>query len=533
MTMRKLLLVLAAAGMIAGAFSCGKENGNDDPNNEKKDAQKEVTHINVVQIQQKTIALAVDGTAKIDCVIYPASADISYGHWESSDKNVVKIVPPYSTRYANIQAVGEGEATITAVITDEAGTTRKGKTLVVVSSQAQQTLDNKDLLEEVILNKTEVSVGIGESVSITASPSPSTASNPDILFDISNNLEFVSWEGNTITVKGARNGIGWVSAESAYNEEIKTVCQVNVGKPVEKINLDKQEAINLEIGDDFTVNVVQVLPQGASWNDVYFEANESFLQFVKKTNTSCTVKAIKAGAGNILAARTSWGNAITYVYVSTNAKPDPNQKPDDAIDLGLSVYWGTKNLGATKTDGALSSCAGNYYAWGETSTKYRYNGSTYRYFGEKSSITKYTTSEYENKPDNKTRLDLSDDAAHAVLGGKWRMPTYSEWLELLATEQNTSIFTWQEYTTNGTRIKSIYNKVTKGSIDIPMVNYKKDSEEIGDKHAYWTSSLSPMNDSYALVIDFSSNLQCWPEDVCPDFCRKWGAVVRPVWDPTL
>ncbi|MGM9816741.1 MAG: hypothetical protein ACI304_06750, partial [Lepagella sp.] len=54
--------------------------------------------------------------------------------------------------------------------------------------------------------------------------------------------------------------------------------------------------------------------------------------------------------------------------------PKPKPKPTTGshngyewVDLGLSVKWATKNVGATSP-----SDYGDYYAWGETSTKSSY-----------------------------------------------------------------------------------------------------------------------------------------------------------------
>ena len=96
------------------------------------------------------------------------------------------------------------------------------------------------------------------------------------------------------------------------------------------------------------------------------------------------------------------------------------------VDLGLpsGTKWATCNVGASKPQDY-----GNYYAWGETSTKETYKWSTYKYGtydddGDYSKLTKYNTS------DSKTTLDLSDDAAHVNWGGKWRMPTFEQLSEL-------------------------------------------------------------------------------------------------------
>lgn len=44
------------------------------------------------------------------------------------------------------------------------------------------------------------------------------------------------------------------------------------------------------------------------------------------------------------------------------------------IDLGLSVKWGSCNIGAETPE-----AYGNYYAWGEVSTKENYSWNGYKY----------------------------------------------------------------------------------------------------------------------------------------------------------
>lgn len=101
--------------------------------------------------------------------------------------------------------------------------------------------------------------------------------------------------------------------------------------------------------------------------------------------------------------------------------------PNDCVDLGLAsgLLWAKYNMGATEpTD------RGNYYAWGETSTKKKYNGSSYKHFktddyDNVKKIYKY------NEGDGKEVLDLEDDAARANLGVGYRIPTKTDWEELL------------------------------------------------------------------------------------------------------
>ena len=102
------------------------------------------------------------------------------------------------------------------------------------------------------------------------------------------------------------------------------------------------------------------------------------------------------------------------------------------VDLGISVKWATMNVGATSvTD------YGKYYAWGETKangeedtsngTNYRYNSrnsyvkshysyETYKWCnGSSNSLTKYNNSSSYGTVDNRTGLELSDDAASQII----------------------------------------------------------------------------------------------------------------------
>ena len=117
---------------------------------------------------------------------------------------------------------------------------------------------------------------------------------------------------------------------------------------------------------------------------------------------------------------------------------DP-QNGHEYVDLGLpsGTKWATCNVGATKPEEY-----GNYYQWGEIEP----NGGTaqdayWKYYqwaigrteGMNNifeALTKYNTDANYGTVDNKTELELADDAARANWGGTWRMPTDDEWTEL-------------------------------------------------------------------------------------------------------
>ena len=147
----------------------------------------------------------------------------------------------------------------------------------------------------------------------------------------------------------------------------------------------------------------------------------------------------------------------------------------DYVDLGLTsgTKWATCNVGASNPQDY-----GNYYAWGETTTKETYNLSNYKYAnGEYDQLTKYCSKSKYGKDgftDSKTTLDLSDDAAYVNWGGKWRMPTYDQQREL----RNECYWVWTE---------SYNNSNVKGYI---VYKAKTSSDKGQEIHKYETPSSS-------------------------------------------
>ena len=171
------------------------------------------------------------------------------------------------------------------------------------------------------------------------------------------------------------------------------------------------------------------------------------------------------------------------------------------VDLGLpsGLLWATCNVGAfTAADD------GNYYAWGETTTKENYYFDTYKYGTSSSNLTKY------NKTDGKTILDKEDDAAYVNWGSSCRMPTGAEFEELVNSDNCT--WTWTHITnSSGSSVKGyeVTSKKNGNSIFLPASGYRYGSGlyNHGSHGVYWSSTLgsSSVSDAYNLYF-FSSIL---------------------------
>lgn len=189
------------------------------------------------------------------------------------------------------------------------------------------------------------------------------------------------------------------------------------------------------------------------------------------------------------------------------------------VDLGLpsGTKWATTNVGASTPEGY-----GNYYAWGETTTKSSYNWSTYKWCnGSYDTMTKYCVSSSYGTVDNKTTLDLSDDAAYVNWGSSWRMPTKAEQDEL----RNTNYTTWTWTTQNGVKGYKVTSKTNGNSIFLPAAGSRSDSSlgKAGSVGYYWSSSLSTYGSYDACYLVFDSSGVGWSSSY-----RDLGLSVRAV-----
>ncbi len=150
------------------------------------------------------------------------------------------------------------------------------------------------------------------------------------------------------------------------------------------------------------------------------------------------------------------------------------------VDLGLSVMWATCNVGADSPEDY-----GDYFAWGETEPKDVYDWSTYKYCnGSSTTLTKYNTQNSYGTVDNKTVLEVVDDAATANWGGVWRMPTYEEFQELISN------CTWKWTTLNNVSGYMVTSNINGRTIFMPITGYIASTTSVKNESGfYWSSSL--------------------------------------------
>ena len=210
--------------------------------------------------------------------------------------------------------------------------------------------------------------------------------------------------------------------------------------------------------------------------------------------------------------------------------------PDDQqVDMGLEVtidnknykvYFAKSNLTATGL-AAKETDFGDYFAWASTEpwlTSYTLSGSKIYFniwkegksggytesnapYREGSDYTKYTRPE--------ETLEIFDDAARQILGGKWQVPTAHILYELC----NQTKFTWS-WSNNGMKISNGTN-----SIFLPAAGYidgnDDQSTSINEGGSYWSNMANLTIDAFYLYLDQTSQ-KLSNSDRC------FGLPIRPV-----
>ena len=385
------------------------------------------------------------------------------------------------------------------------------------------------------LSKMTLLLDEGQNATLNVTITPNNATDKSVTWK--------SYDEQIVTV----NKAGKVTAQKAGTATIiarcgeqETSCKVTViEKPATDIKINvtdiklSKTTLELEEGQS-TMLKATVTPTDATDKTVTWKSYDEQIATVSKAGE---ITAKKAGPATIVA-RCGECEASCKVIVKEKQKPVQQQPVQQSaqqtqlssssktgyenghewVDLGLpsGTKWATCNVGASSPRDY-----GNYYAWGETSTKstYSWGNLLFRTSGDRYNnvcFSKYNTDSARGTVDNKMQLDPSDDAARANWGGNWRTPTKAQWDELKA------MCTWS-WTGSGYKVTGPNGQ----SITLPAAGLWEgdSSNDVGSVGYYWSSTLYTDSTirAWVMIFGFGSGFHHMHYHN-----RSWGESIRPV-----
>lgn len=343
----------------------------------------------------------------------------------------------------------------------------------------------------------------GQSSTLTATVVPENATNPKVLWASGDDKVATVADGLVTAVKAGNTAITATTEDGGKT----AICMVTVKVRIIPTVTISKTSLDLTEGDMETLTAT-VGPEELSDKTVTWTSSDVNVAVVDNAGR---VIAVDAGVTTVKASANGGGGVSASCTVTVRK----GVISPTIVDLGLSVYWATCNLGAASPEEY-----GDYYAWGETETKPDYSWGTYRWCGgSQNTLIKYNNYSSYGTVDNLARLNPEDDAASVKLGNNWRIPTNLEFDELISE-------CTREWTTLNGVLGCRFIGRTGNWIFFPAAGYMHGTtfSGAGIRGDYWSSvrvSGIPY-EAYNLDFDRNGYYKFFDDE------RYYGRSVRPV-----
>ena len=432
--------------------------------------------------------------------VEPASVSMAAG-----ETATVSIFGGYGMYDAASNDTGVVEASLTGNVITLTGIEIGETTVIVKDVLTFRTIEIPVTVSygSIQLSVTDLSLAAGSegTVSILSGSGSYSVQSSDI------NVAYAYVEGSIVYITGVGGGTATVTVTDTESGLSQTIAV-----SVEYFPLTlSANSLTLYVGNQSTVNIT-------SGNGSFIvRSSDTSIATATLSGFSVNVTAVAEGTATITVIDIRSGQTAT-ISVTANLLPEsmldcPDANHPHVIDLGLpsGIKWACCNVGATKPSGY-----GSYYAWGETTTKSKYNDVTYKYSsGTDSDNDGFYDNNWSFTGLGKTISGTQYDVAHVKWGGSWKMPTDEQFEEL--RDNCTRIVV----TIDGNKGRIFKSNINGRCIFIPANGYKirTETQELGSSCHLWSGTRGG-NDFQA--FSFYAFYTVWTEWV------YLGKSVRPV-----
>ena len=299
-----------------------------------------------ISLDKSEAKLAVGETIKLRPTIKPENAAVKSIKWETSDKEVATI-----ENDGTVKALKPGATTIT-ITTKDGGHKATCKVTVI------------NPVKEIKLDKDSAEVQVGKTLTLTATISPSDATDKTVTWSSSDKA--VATVDSKGVVTAVKPGTATITASAKGKDgDVKATCTVKVTAAVTGVSLDRSDA-SLKVGESLTLTAT-VSPAEATKRDVTWSSSDTSVATVSDTGV---VSAVKAGSATITATTAEGGfKATCNVKVSAPSvtgvsldRSEASLKVGESVTLSASVSpsdAANRSVTWSSSDSSVASVDGN------------------------------------------------------------------------------------------------------------------------------------------------------------------------------
>lgn len=298
-----------------------------------------VIPVTSVALDKTSLSIQVGETETLTATVNPADATDKNVIWTSSDESVAKVAD------GKVTAVKSGNAIITAQCGDKTAECAVTVTVPVAS---------------VSLDKTTLSLAVGESAQLTATVKPDDATDKTVIWSSSNASVATVSDGKVVALKSGQTTI------AARSGNIVAECVVTVIVPVTGVTLDKTN-ITLVEGETATL-IATVKPDNATDKMVVWRSSDESVVKVSDGEVS----AIKVGVARIEVTTAGFSaycdvtvlspNNVIY-YTAKDHKVEPFNKNAFGANIVSNEY--SNGNGKIVFDAPVTAVGANAFYYGE------------------------------------------------------------------------------------------------------------------------------------------------------------------------
>ena len=336
---------------------------------------------------------------------------------------------------------------------------------------------------------------------------------------VSNKAAGITMKGETIPVADTYEQTVYPSPFEANAQHIVKTDKVDAALKKVETNISKLVS---EIIDDEEVSAAAILKLAETAGTINDDGN---VEYQKESNAHYIKDAVSVHDATVILDEQTFSLADRIATSETNITQLKNSVnklvPIEWVDLDLpsGTYWAKCNLGAASEDGY-----GNYYMWG-SKTANTADECTWANAPFNGGNTSYSADVFNKVKDTVCPNDIlakGYDAAYKATEGIARMPTWSEFQELLnnTTKEwvSISLVPGMKFTSKTDTSKYIF---------IPAAGYRSNgaTSELRQYIHVWTSLLETSATEYARSYSTNSN----GTDTSGRFYQRYhGLSIRPV-----